>query len=227
MSAKTNDSVNNEFEERWFDSPGGRLRYLHRPNPGKPALLGLHGFKDTAETFTFLEELLVPNFELYFMDWAGHGESARVSEGYYSGARFMGDLVSFTGAVMPEQYFLMGHSMGAAVGTRFAGMFPESILGLVLFEGFSGLVSPETEWKRMRAWGDAFRRARLEGEHKRLKNRLIAEQFLAKVHRRLSPEQVSKLTDSLTRPVGDEGELEWRHDPLLERRFVPFRFHPW
>ena len=219
----------NKYESHYHDAPGGRIHYLHRPNPGKPVLLGLHGFKDTARTFVFLEPLLEPNFELYFLDWPGHGESNYLKEGYYSSARFFGDLTSFTGQVLPDRYYLMGHSMGAAFSARFAGTFPDETLGLVLLEGFAGLVSPEVEAERLRTWARDFRGSLQEGrqrEHRKLPDIQDVRYFLTRLHKRLTEERAAVMADLLTRPAPDGDGLVWAHDPLLDQRFVPLFFPP-
>ena len=219
------------YESKFFEAAGMRLHYLHHPNPGKPALLGLHGFKDSARTFTFLEPLLLPNFEVFLMDWNGHGDTSDAVEGYYSGGMLLGALTAFTGEVLPEKYYLMGHSMGAAVGARFAGLMADEILGLVLLEGFSGLVSPETDRERMRSWAQSFRSSQKDkdnkrkNEHKPIKTRRRVKDFLAHAHRHVTPERIDVLADYLVESVGDDKYI-WKHDPRLMHKFIPVPFPP-
>ena len=213
------------YESCFYDSPGGRLHYLHHSNPGKPVLLGLHGYKDTSRTFSFLEPLLLPNFEIYLLDWRGHGDSALLNEGYYDGPQFLGDLIAFTGTIMPKKFYLMGHSMGAAIGARFAGFFPESIQGLILLEGFSGLTPMEKERQRIRTWARSFRRLTEPEKGRKFGSFSLVIKVLSMLHRRLPPERIKVLAKYLSRKTPD-GEFVWRHDPNLQSRFIPVPFSP-
>jgi len=223
-----NDQPKFPYEHKYVRAPGGSLHYLHHPNPGRPALVGLHGFKDAARTFVFLEPLLLPNFELFLLDWPGHGDSERATTGYYEPARLMGDLIAFTGAIPPEKYYMMGHSMGAAFAARYAGLFPEEVLGLVLFEGFSGLIPPEAEERRLRSWAQEFRLAGKEGAPQRatkMRGAEDAERLLARIHNKLRPEQVRLMREYLTR-MDEDGSCSWKHDPRLSELTIPLPFPP-
>ncbi len=218
------------YVEKFYRAPGGLVRYLHRPNPGRPALLGLHGFKDVAETFLVLDPLLRDHFEVFLPDWAGHGGSYTITDGCYTAADLFADLVAFSGDLLPESYVLMGHSLGAAMSARFSGLFPTSIRALVLFEGFAGLVEPEKEADRLTAWAGHFRRTWREAAAGRppaareLGSEKKARDFLKRIHTRLSERELETMAESLTRR-SDSG-VRWNHDEALSWRFVPMSFAP-
>ncbi len=213
------------YQGEYFETRGGRLFYRHFQGTGSPALLGLHGFGDTGATFHFLEGMLEKYFELFFMDWRGHGNSSPLSEGYYNASLLLGDLAMFTGGVLPNSYVLMGHSMGAAAAARFAGLFPEEVRGLILFEGFSGVVSARTEIDRLRAWARGLRKNKTPRE-RTMKSIEMARQTLRMMHPRMSDAGITFFAKEWTHPAPGEDGLVWHMDPRMRDSFSPLPF-PW
>ena len=222
--------VSPAFQEKFYEAPGGRMRYLHHANPGRPALLGLHGFKDVAETFLALEPLLSDNFEVFLPDWGGHGGSYRVEAGCYNTSDLFADLIALSGDLLPERYVLLGHSLGAAMSARFAGVFPDCIQALILLEGFAGLVEPKREGDRLTAWAGHFRRVwrdTLAGRPPAARNLGSLEKalnFLRRIHGRVPPDRLQQMAETLT--LTNEEGVFWNHDEALNWRFVPMSFPP-
>lgn len=213
------------FEKKIYKSRNVSLFYRHLPNPGKPALLGLHGYNDTSETFQFLLPYLAPHFELYFPDWRGHGESPRLTDGYYGSSTMFGDLAQFTYDVLPRRYTVLGHSMGASFGARFAGVFPEEVEALVLFEGFSGLIPLAEEKRRLRSWMDSLRKdSNKEKKPPRKMRRFEVMGLLKRMHSRLTDERIEFLAGYLAKE--EEGGFFWHYDPDFRDKFAPVPFPP-
>ncbi len=110
------------------------------PKAGAPrALLVIHhGLKDHSDRYVgFAEGLAARGFAVYAYDMRGHGDSAgpRVWVGSFD--EYLGDLdlalararTKFVGEVPT---FLMGHSMGGAITTRYAMEYDSQLAGLVL-----------------------------------------------------------------------------------------------
>ena len=214
------------YRDEYYENRGARLSYRRFEKAGAPTLLGLHGFNDTARTFHFIEPMLERHFDLFFMDWRGHGKSSPLQEGYYNASVLFGDLSTFTGDLLPDSYFLMGHSMGAAVAARFAGIFPDEIRGLILFEGFSGVVPVQNEIDRLRTWAQGLRKKRPARERV-MKNIRIVRESLGMMHPRMNPGQIEFFADAWTRPAPGEADgLLWHMDPGLRENFSPLPF-PW
>jgi len=195
---------------------------LKIPRPDAQQLVGLHGFADTGETFQFVQAPLANRFELLFPDMRGHGDSSRLRESYYGAHSYFGDLIRFTGTVK-KPYVLMGHSMGAAMAARFAGLYPDEISHLILLEGFSGISSEEEEIRRLRSFGDNLRKKRPE-KVRILKTKREAELILGTVHEGLPPERISALAEYLAAPV--EGGFVWKQDPEVKTGGIPIPFSP-
>ncbi len=206
--------------------PGGTLHVRRTHTSGKPSLVGLHGYHDTGGTYTFILPQLAPHFDLTLPDWRGHGKSSRLESGYYSAALLIGDLSIVTDSI-PKPYVLMGHSMGAAVAARFAGIFPEEISALILLEGFSGVTPPEDDIHRMQEWGRTLRRAAKKDKppsSKKMENLLQVELALQRVHPRLSTEKVKILAREFAHE--QDGGFVWHPDPEFRSRFAPIPFPP-
>ncbi|MCE9599587.1 MAG: alpha/beta hydrolase [Spirochaetia bacterium] len=204
-----------------FEVPGGYLDCVRYPNADAPQVLGLHGFADTCETFQFILPAF-DKFELFCPSMRGHGDSSRIEQGYYSAGLYFGDLIQFAGSLR-KPYVLMGHSMGAAIAARFAGLYPDEISALVLMEGFSGIAPAEEEIRRLKSWGDALRRKRPD-RVRVMKSLHEAELILKTVHQTLPPERISLLAKSLARET-PEGFV-WRQDVDVKNGGIPIPFSP-
>lgn len=211
-----------QFESKFLETAGGRIHYLHRPNPGKPVLLGFHGFADTCQTFQFILEPLLERFELVFADFRGHGDSSRITEGYYNAAMYLGDSIVLSGS-LKRPMALMGHSMGAALSARLAGLYPEDFTHVILFEGFSGMAPPGEDTRRLRSWGDQLRKNRPE-KVRIMKTMREAELILKTAHKNLPEDRIQRLAQSLARPV--DGGFVWKIDSGVKAGGAPLPFNP-
>jgi pimeloyl-ACP methyl ester carboxylesterase len=210
------------FESVFVEVAGGKIHCLRRPNPDKPVLLGFHGFADTCSTFQFILEPLLDRFEVVFADFRGHGDSSRITEGTYSAATYFGDAIALTGSLR-RPLALMGHSMGAALSARLAGLYPEDFTHLILFEGFSGLAPPREDVRRLRSWGDQLRKNRPE-KIRIMKTMREAELILKTAHRNLPEDRIQAMAKSLAKPV--EGGFVWKLDPAVKSGGAPVPFSP-
>lgn len=214
--------------EPFYSGAGNRC--YRASNPGKPVLLMLHGWQDSSETFQFIDEPLAERFELIRMDWKGHGSSPWQAPGelYHAGLLFQ-QLAALT-AEIRKPYHILAHSMGAAASARFAGIAPDEVASLVLLEGFSGVRSFSLEADRLTAWLGNLRKSFQETEPVNgpvFKSKKHALSVLARMHGRLDPDKLERLTDWLTRPPGENTQtLTWRHDPSMRLRTSAIPFPP-
>lgn len=109
-----------------------------------PPILALHGWLDNCATYKVLAPLL-PNYRIVALDFPGHGRSARrpLSAPYY-----LWSYVSEIRAVVEhfgwQEFTLLGHSMGGAVGCLYAALYPVELKRMVLLD-ILGPISTEPE----------------------------------------------------------------------------------
>lgn len=104
--------------EIWFDGPAGRLRALHHPGPAGQVLLLLPGLTCHAGYFDGVAAALADRFDVYALDWRGHGGSDHAPA--YGFGDYVADLAAVVRALAPRELVLVGHSLGGYVALRYA-----------------------------------------------------------------------------------------------------------
>ncbi|MDO8266881.1 MAG: alpha/beta hydrolase [Moraxellaceae bacterium] len=121
--------------ERIFQHKGRHIAARCWHDASLPPLLALHGWQDNAATFDRLAPLL-SGYHIVAMDFAGHGFSDWRAEGMrYHTLDHVDDVLAVVNQLGWERFALMGHSMGAGIGSLFAGALPERISRFVMIDG--------------------------------------------------------------------------------------------
>ncbi len=116
--------------------PGFVIAYKTWGEPYLPPLIAIHGWLDNANSFELLAPYLSKQFHVIAIDLPGHGHSSHLPEGcYYHFVDGIFYVLQIAKALGFDQYHLLGHSMGACLGSLVAGVVPDQILSLVLIEG--------------------------------------------------------------------------------------------
>ena len=113
----------------------GQLKlYCKRAAHDGPAIIALHGWLDTADSFDAFGE----NLNLYSFDLAGHGQSDHRPPGsnYHIWEYALDMAFAIESLCLNEVHFL-GHSLGAAISVMYAALFPDKVKSLFLIEGFA------------------------------------------------------------------------------------------
>jgi len=131
-------------------TPLGRIAALRMGDTG-PHVLALHGWLDNAASFIPLAAHL-PGIELVAIDQPGHGRSVHLPAGAdYSFAGAIATILDVADGLGWERFSLLGHSMGAGIGSMVAAACPQRIERLVAIEGLGALAeTPERTVSRMR-----------------------------------------------------------------------------
>lgn len=183
-----------------------------------PLVLCLHGWLDNAGSFATLVPLLAsarPDLRFVAIDLPGHGRSSHRPAGamlhFLDAVVDVADLLDALGV---EQATLLGHSMGAALSTLFAGAFPDRVRRLVMLDGLGPLSNPADDTAEQLARGVlAAQKARTRTP------RVYADRgdAVARV-RAANPGHTDAAVDALTdrgiRAV--EGGFAFAHDPRLK-----------
>ena len=103
--------------------------------PGRgPAVVGIHGLTSNHTVWYPIADALGGSHRLIAYDLRGRGDSDKPPTGY-SLAHHAADLLGLLDRLGLDRAILMGHSLGAHVGVRFATLHPERVAKLVLFDG--------------------------------------------------------------------------------------------
>lgn len=106
-----------------------------RVEEGLPTI-ALHGYLDNANSFKVLAQHL-PDHDLFAMDFAGHGYSDyRGASEVYHGLADIRDVLAVADHLGWPSFHIIGHSMGAEIGSQIAGLFPDRVRSLVCIDGF-------------------------------------------------------------------------------------------
>ena len=111
---------------------GLRFHYREWPNPGKQALVLLHGFTGHARSWDSFACAMQTDFHVYALDQRGHGDSAWTED--YSADAMVGDVQGWVTALGLKQFVLLGLSMGGRNAYQFASQHPEEVERLVIVD---------------------------------------------------------------------------------------------
>ncbi|EAE8347767.1 2-succinyl-6-hydroxy-2,4-cyclohexadiene-1-carboxylate synthase [Listeria monocytogenes] len=118
----------------------------------KPALLMLHGFTGTSETFQDSISWLEECFNIIAPDLLGHGKTASPEEiAPYAMESICEDLAEILHQLNISRCFVLGYSMGGRVATAFAATYPEMVCGLILVSSSPGLEQADIRASRLEA----------------------------------------------------------------------------
>lgn len=147
MVTTTTDAM----REFGVDIPLGRIAGLRGGDGGGLKVLALHGWLDNAASFVPLAAQL-PDIDLVAPDLPGHGHSAHLPPGTdYSFAGEVNRVLDIADALGWEHFALLGHSMGAGIGSLVAAACPQRIERFVAIEALGALVeAPEHTVERIR-----------------------------------------------------------------------------
>lgn len=125
---------------------GQKIRYKISERKDKHVVL-LHGYLETLEVWDGFAALLAGDFTVLTLDLPGHGESSLIEDNTMERmADAVDGLLEHLGL---DRVYMVGHSMGGYVATRFALKYPLKTAGLVLFHSNTFADSPEKRTNRL------------------------------------------------------------------------------
>ena len=135
-----------------LETPLGRITGLRNTAAtDAPRVLALHGWLDNAASFVPLAPYL-HGIDLVAPDLPGHGASVHQPSGTdYSFAGTMNALLDIADALGWETFAVLGHSMGAGLGSLLAAACPQRVSRLLAIEALGALAeTPERTVERLR-----------------------------------------------------------------------------
>jgi pimeloyl-ACP methyl ester carboxylesterase len=131
-NAATAERVREPVGLRFVTADGIRTRYRQWGTTGPPIVL-VHGFAESADTFTPLANTLAAHRQVYALDLTGWGYSQR--KGPYTADHQATQVLGFLNTLHLDHTTLVGHSTGAAVIAAAALRAPDHVSGLVFLDG--------------------------------------------------------------------------------------------
>ena len=134
------------------------LSYGRIPSQGMP-LLYLHGVTRGLHDYVSLVPVFTPQWDVYALDFRGHGDSGRVHEDRYRVINYVQDAVTLVRDVIGRPTVIYGHSLGAMVAAAAAAELPDLVHGIVMedppFDTMGKRIAGTpflTHFKAMREW---------------------------------------------------------------------------
>ena len=193
-----------------IETPYGRLTGL-RGGTGTP-VLALHGWLDNAASWIPLAEHL-DGIDLVALDLPGHGTSPHLPVGAeYSLAGTVHTVLDAADALGWSRFAVLGHSMGAAIGSILCPAAPERVSRFLAIEALGALAD------------------RQDRTADRLRDAVVARRALAGKSLRVFPDrdtairarmQANQLSEPVARLLVERGTravnggFEWSSDPRL------------
>lgn len=102
---------------------------------GSEALVLVHGFNSSADSWNRLAGRLGKHYHIIAPDLPGWGESTRMENGSYGYPEQVERLHQFLQLMGLKRFYLMGHSMGGCISSTYAATFSGEVIAL-------GLIAP-------------------------------------------------------------------------------------
>lgn len=173
------------------------LRYgiRHWGNSDAPIVFFLHGWMDSSATFQFVVDSLKTFWHVVAPDWRGYGQSEWLSRPYWF-PDYYADLDCILAHYCPGPVRLVGHSMGANIGSAYAGLRPERVSQLIMMDFLGQAVPIDTDASRqLNQWLTA---VETEPEMRGYKNYEALARRLMSVNHRLNQERAEFLSRSVS-----------------------------
>lgn len=120
-----------EFSQGFLQAGPYRTRYLHAGSKDKPLLLMLHGVTGHAEAYARNLAAHAEHFNVYAIDFIGHGYSAK-PEHPLEIKHYVEQVLAVMDALGYDKAHLSGESLGGWTAARLAQLHPERVDRVVL-----------------------------------------------------------------------------------------------
>lgn len=111
---------------------GLTYHYLRWGEPGRPAVVLLHGLRSYAATWAPLAAALSGTHLVIAPDLRGRGRSSWDPARNYFTSTYVRDLAALAESLRLDRLNIVGHSLGGAVGYAYAALHPEQVDALIV-----------------------------------------------------------------------------------------------
>lgn len=114
------------------EAAGLNWRVREDGSPDAPAIVLMHGFSHSLESFDPWAEGLSGDYRVIRFDLPGHGVTGPHPDGAYSNEATTEQVSALLEALTLDRFVIGGNSLGGLVAWRYAAAHPERVAGLVL-----------------------------------------------------------------------------------------------
>ena len=119
-------------EDRLVEAAGQTWRVRESGPETAPALVLIHGFSHSLETWEPLADALEDDYRVIRFDLPGHGLSDVRADEAYSVAHTVSQTAALLEVIAPSRFAIGGNSLGGLVAWRYAAEHAEQVSALVL-----------------------------------------------------------------------------------------------
>jgi pimeloyl-ACP methyl ester carboxylesterase len=140
-------------DSKYLEVAGVRLRVAESGQHDAPAVVFLHGFGSSLDTWEPWAQALAKDYRVIRFDLPGFGLTGPDPTGDYSDTRSVQVLAALLDHFGLKRVSLIGNSLGGRIAWRFAAAYPERVSKLILISpdgfaspGFEYGKAPEVPW---------------------------------------------------------------------------------
>lgn len=202
-----------------------RLHYVDWGNAGAPPLLLIHGGRDHCRNWDWVAEALRKDYHIIAPDLRGHGDSQWMMGGSYAISEYLYDIAQLLHQTKLAPVKIIGHSLGAAITLRYAGLYAKNVTKVVAIEGMGPPPHRRDDRKelttqdRLNRWIDQLRdlSGRVPRRYATLEE---AWNRMQEANPHLTPDQARHLTIHGVNQ-NEDGTYSWKFDNYI-RASPPF-----
>ncbi|HJN49846.1 MAG TPA: alpha/beta hydrolase [Pseudomonadales bacterium] len=190
-----------------------RLHYLDWGNDEAPTLLLVHGNRDHCHNWDWVAQEMRDDYHVIAPDFRGHGDSQWVIGSSYTHSEYVYDLAQLIHQQHLAPLNIIAHSLGGGIALRYAGVYPDNVLKMIVIEGVGGpssMVRRVPVHMRMRNWIESARKisGRLPKRYESLED---AFERMHEANSHLRIDQARHLTIHGS-DQNEDGSYSWKFD---------------
>jgi|TARA_B100001971_G_scaffold177446_1_gene171902 pimeloyl-ACP methyl ester carboxylesterase len=189
------------------------LHYLDWGNDEAPTLLLVHGNRDHCHNWDWVAQEMRDDYHVIAPDFRGHGDSQWVIGSSYTHSEYVYDLAQLIHQQHLAPLNIIAHSLGGGIALRYAGVYPDNVLKMIVIEGVGGpssMVRRVPVHMRMRNWIESARKisGRLPKRYESLED---AFERMHEANSHLRIDQARHLTIHGS-DQNEDGSYSWKFD---------------
>lgn len=136
VAARRADTFFEGFEERYLDTPAGRI-FVRMAGSGPPLVL-LHGYPQTSAMWHAVAPVLARDYQVICPDLRGYGRSLKpatdTTHAPYSKRAMAGDVLALMDHLGHARFLIGAHDRGGRVAHRLAADHPDRVIALSVLD---------------------------------------------------------------------------------------------